>query len=43
LGAQLVEYPYVEISQIATFCYFSYFLVILPSLSYLEKKVLSLN
>lgn len=43
LGSQVVEYPYVEVSQIATFFYFSYFLVILPFLSFIENKVLDLR
>jgi ubiquinol-cytochrome c reductase cytochrome b subunit len=43
LGSQVVEYPYVEISQIATFFYFSYFLGILPFLSFIENKVLDLR
>ena len=42
LGAQLVEEPYVTISQVATIFYFSYFLVILPLLVFLENKALSL-
>jgi ubiquinol-cytochrome c reductase cytochrome b subunit len=42
LGAQLVEEPYVTISQIATVFYFSYFLIILPLLVFLENKALSL-
>ena len=42
LGAQLVEEPYVTISQIATIFYFSYFLIILPLLVFLENKALSL-
>jgi ubiquinol-cytochrome c reductase cytochrome b subunit len=41
LGAQLVEYPYVIVSQIATILYFSYFLVIIPLLSIFEFKVVS--
>jgi ubiquinol-cytochrome c reductase cytochrome b subunit len=42
LGAQLVEYPYVIIGQIATFIYFAYFLVIVPALSLLESRSLTL-
>jgi hypothetical protein len=41
LGAQLVEEPYVTISQISTTLYFSYFLIILPLLSYIESTALS--
>jgi ubiquinol-cytochrome c reductase cytochrome b subunit len=43
LGAQLVEEPYVTISRVATVFYFSYFLVILPILSYIENKSLNYN
>jgi ubiquinol-cytochrome c reductase cytochrome b subunit len=43
LGAQVVEYPYVTISQIATIFYFSYFLIFIPLLSNFEKKILSLT
>jgi len=42
LGSQVVEYPYVEISRIATISYFSYFLVIIPTLSFFESKVLKI-
>lgn len=41
LGAQPVEAPYVTISQISTILYFSYFLMILPLLSYIENNALS--
>jgi ubiquinol-cytochrome c reductase cytochrome b subunit len=40
LGAQLVEYPYVIISQIATVIYFSYFFLIIPLLSIFESKII---
>ena len=40
LGACLVEEPFVILSQIATITYFSYFLFIIPTLSYIEKKAL---
>jgi quinol-cytochrome oxidoreductase complex cytochrome b subunit len=43
LGSQVVEYPYVEVSQAATFLYFLYFLGILPALSFFENKVLTLK
>ncbi len=42
LGAQLVEEPYVTISQLATVFYFSYFLIVLPILSFVENKSLNL-
>ena len=41
LGAQLVEEPYVSIGQLATAFYFSYFLIVVPILVYLENKSLS--
>ena len=40
LGAQLVEYPYVIASQVATTLYFSYFFVIIPFLSIFESKII---
>ena len=40
LGAQLVEYPYETVGQLAMLFYFSYFLVIIPALSNLEHRVL---
>jgi ubiquinol-cytochrome c reductase cytochrome b subunit len=40
LGSQLVEYPYVIISQISTLFYFLYFLFIIPMISYFEFKLL---
>lgn len=42
LGSQLVEYPYMEVSQFATTLYFSYFLIIIPSLSLFESLVLKI-
>jgi ubiquinol-cytochrome c reductase cytochrome b subunit len=38
LGSCLVEQPYVIISQLSSIFYFSYFILILPFLSFLEKK-----
>jgi quinol-cytochrome oxidoreductase complex cytochrome b subunit len=38
LGACVVEQPYVIIGQVASVTYFSYFLLVIPFLSYLEKK-----
>jgi ubiquinol-cytochrome c reductase cytochrome b subunit len=43
LGACVVEQPYVIISQCATLFYFSYFLLILPLLSFIEQKILVNN
>ena len=39
LGAQLAEQPYILMSQLATVFYFSYFLLILPTLSVTEKTL----
>ena len=39
LGACVVVEPYIIISQVATFFYFSYFFLILPFLCYIEKKI----
>lgn len=38
IGGNVVETPFVQIGQIATFFYFFFFLVILPYLSYLESR-----
>jgi ubiquinol-cytochrome c reductase cytochrome b subunit len=40
IGQNVVEYPYIEIGQIATGFYFFYFLVLLPGLVILENKLL---
>jgi len=39
LGAKHVESPYIEIGQIATVFYFSYFIVILPLSSLFENSI----
>jgi quinol-cytochrome oxidoreductase complex cytochrome b subunit len=39
IGQKVVEYPYVEIGQIATVLYFIYFLIIIPLLGYIENQV----
>lgn len=39
IGQKVVEYPYVEIGQIATVLYFIYFLIIVPLLGYIENQV----
>jgi ubiquinol-cytochrome c reductase cytochrome b subunit len=38
LGACVVEYPYILFSQLATIFYFSYFLLFLPFLSFIENS-----
>ena len=43
LGSCVVEQPYVIISQFASIFYFSYFFLILPSLEYIERKVVNDN
>lgn len=42
LGAKPVEEPFIIISQISGIFYFSYFLIIVPLLGYIENKLLSL-
>jgi len=37
LGAKHVESPYIEYGQIFTLSYFLYFLIIVPSISYIEN------
>lgn len=39
IGQKVVEYPYVEIGQIATVLYFLYFLVVVPVLGYIENQI----
>jgi ubiquinol-cytochrome c reductase cytochrome b subunit len=39
LGQQVPESPFIEIGQIASIYYFGYFLVIIPLLGRLEKKL----
>jgi len=38
LGAKHVESPYIELGQIFTLLYFSYFLIVIPSISYIENN-----
>jgi len=39
LGQQVAESPFIEIGQVASVYYFSYFLIIIPFLGTLEKKL----
>lgn len=39
LGQQVAESPFIEIGQVASIYYFSYFLIIIPFLGTLEKKL----
>jgi ubiquinol-cytochrome c reductase cytochrome b subunit len=41
IGQQPVEYPFVEIGIGAMYFYFSFFLIIIPSLGFFEKNMLS--
>jgi ubiquinol-cytochrome c reductase cytochrome b subunit len=43
LGAEHVEYPFIELGQICTIIYFMYFLVIVPFISLLENSLIDLK
>jgi len=43
LGAKHVESPYIELGQISTILYFSYFIVIYPVLSLIENILMYIN
>jgi len=43
LGAKHVEFPFIELGQISTFIYFSYFLIILPLFSLIENSMIELK
>jgi len=43
LGAKHVETPYIELGQILTVVYFSYFLLLIPSISFIENNFVRLN
>jgi ubiquinol-cytochrome c reductase cytochrome b subunit len=40
LGAKHVESPYIEYGQVLTVSYFAFFLVVLPTLSYIENSAI---
>ena len=42
LGAKHVESPFIELGQISTIIYFSYFLIIIPFISLLENSLIEL-
>src|ERR1700712_3713515 len=42
LGAKHVESPFIELGQISTIIYFSYFLIIVPFISLLENSLIEL-
>lgn len=43
LGAKHVESPFIELGQISTLIYFSYFLVIMPLITLLENTLVDLS
>jgi len=43
LGAKHVESPFIELGQLSTFLYFSYFIFIVPAISILENTFIDLN
>lgn len=42
IGAKHVETPFIELGQISTILYFSYFLIILPFVTVLENTLIDL-
>ena len=43
IGQNVVEYPFVEIGQVATIFYFAYFLIIIPFFGYFESYLLRMK
>jgi ubiquinol-cytochrome c reductase cytochrome b subunit len=43
LGAKHVESPFIEFGQISTILYFSYFLIMVPLVTYIENTLVNLN
>ena len=43
LGAKHVESPFIEFGRISTVLYFSYFVVIVPFVTYIENTLIDLN
>ncbi len=43
LGAKHVESPFIEFGQISTVLYFSYFLIVVPLITYIENTLIDLN
>jgi ubiquinol-cytochrome c reductase cytochrome b subunit len=43
LGAKHVESPYIELGQIFTLSYFLYFLLLIPSISFIENNFIKFN
>ena len=43
LGAKHVESPFIELGQICTIVYFSYFILIVPFISLLENTLIDIT
>ena len=43
LGAKHVESPFIELGQISTIIYFSYFFIVVPSISLFENSLVELS
>jgi ubiquinol-cytochrome c reductase cytochrome b subunit len=43
LGAEHVEVPFIELGQLSTVLYFSYFIFIVPAISIIENTFVDLN
>jgi uncharacterized membrane protein required for colicin V production len=43
LGAKHVESPFIELGQLSTAFYFSYFIIVVPFISVLENLLIDLN
>ena len=43
LGAKHVEAPFIEFGQLSTIFYFSYFLILIPVISYIENNLIKLG
>ena len=43
LGAKHVESPFIEFGQISTMLYFSYFLIVVPLITFIENTLINLN
>jgi ubiquinol-cytochrome c reductase cytochrome b subunit len=43
LGAKHVESPFIELGQISTVIYFSYFLIMMPAVTLLENTLIDLS
>ena len=43
LGAKHVESPFIELGQISTVIYFSYFLIVIPLITLLENSLIELS